>query len=87
MKPDDKKIWKFLDRNEEHWRKKKKRSEDFQTVNSVIDLNTTKQLKKLQNKGFLDSITGTIASGKESGVFLAELGPEGIEYCNILNLL
>jgi RIO kinase 1 len=86
MKPDDKKIWKFLDRNDDHWRKKKKRSEDYQTVDSVIDLNTAKQLNKLQNKGFLDSITGTIASGKESGVFLAELGPEGIEYCNSLSI-
>ncbi len=86
MRPDDKKIWEKLDANEDHWRKRRKRSEDFQTVDSVIDLNTVKQLKKLQNKGFIDSITGTIASGKESGIFLAKLGPEGEEFCKSLSI-
>ncbi|MHA2243931.1 MAG: serine protein kinase RIO [Candidatus Hodarchaeales archaeon] len=81
MKPDDKKIWEIIDRNEDRWRKRKKRSEDFKTVDSVIDLNTAKLLKRLQTSGFLGKITGTIASGKESGVFLAELGPDGEKYC------
>ncbi|UCG90632.1 MAG: serine protein kinase RIO [Candidatus Heimdallarchaeota archaeon] len=85
MKPDDKKIWN-IGLNEDRWRKRKKRSEDFQTVDAVIDLNTAKHLKRLQNKGFIDSITGTIASGKESGVFLAELGPKGREYCKAYSI-
>ncbi|MHA2202121.1 MAG: serine protein kinase RIO [Candidatus Hodarchaeales archaeon] len=87
MKPDDKKIWEIVDRNEDQWRKKKKRSEDSKTVDAVIDLNTVKQLKRLQTKGFLSSITGTIASGKEAGVFLAELGPEGKEYCKAYSIM
>ncbi len=86
MKPDDKKIWKIIDQNEEKWRLKRKRSEDLQTVDSVIDLHTTKNLKKLQVSGFIGSLTGTIASGKESGVFLAELGPKGEEICNRLSV-
>ncbi|UCG00558.1 MAG: serine protein kinase RIO [Candidatus Heimdallarchaeota archaeon] len=86
MKPDDKKIWEIVGRNEDRWRKKKKRSEDFKTVDAVIDLNTAKQLKRLQTRGFLSSITGTIASGKEAGVFLAELGSEGKEYCNAYSI-
>ncbi|MFX1285420.1 MAG: serine protein kinase RIO [Promethearchaeota archaeon] len=85
MKPNDKKIWN-IGLNEDRWRKRKKRSEDFQTVDAVIDLNTAKYLKQLQNKGFIDSITGTIASGKESGVFLAELGPKGMEYCEAYSI-
>jgi RIO kinase 1 len=86
MKPDDKKIWEKISRDEDRWRKKKKRSEDLKTVDAVIDLNTAKELKKLQIKGFLGSITGTIASGKEAGVFLAELGSEGEEYCKSLSI-
>ncbi|MFW9903374.1 MAG: serine protein kinase RIO [Candidatus Thorarchaeota archaeon] len=86
MKPDDEKIWKIVSRNEDRWRKKKKRSEDFKTIDAVIDQNTAKELKKLQTKGFLGSITGTIASGKEAGVFLAELGLEGREYCKSISI-
>ncbi len=87
MKPDDKKIWEKIDRNNDPWRKRRKKTEDFQTVDSVIDLSTVKQLKRLQEKGFIDSITGTIASGKESGVFLAKLGPKGEEYCKSLSIV
>jgi RIO kinase 1 len=87
MKPDDKKIWEKIDRNDDRWRKRRKKTEDFQTVDSVIDLNTVKQLKRLQDKGFIDSITGTIASGKESGVFLAKLGPEGEVYCKSISIV
>jgi RIO kinase 1 len=86
MKPDDKKIWEIESRDEDRWRKKKKRSEDFKTIDAVIDQNTAKELKKLQTKGFLGSITGTIASGKEAGVFLAELGSEGREYCKSISI-
>lgn len=86
MKPNDKKIWKIIGQKEDRWRKRKKRSEDFQTVDAVIDLYTAKQLSKLQEKGFIGSITGTIASGKESGVFLAELGPEGEKNCKALSI-
>ena len=86
MKPDDKKIMNIIYRNEDRWRKKKKRSEDYQTTDAVIDLNTTKELKRLQNRGFISSITGTIASGKESGVFLAELGSEGEQHCKSFSI-
>lgn len=84
MKPNDKKIWELVDRKKDRGRKRKKRVEDFQTVDAVIDLNAAKLLDQLQNKGFLGPITGTIASGKESGVFLAELGPLGEELCKEL---
>jgi len=84
MKPNDKKIWELVDRKKDRGRKRKKRVEDFQTVDAVIDLNAAKLLDQLQNKGFLGPITGTIASGKESGVFLAELGPVGEEHCKEL---
>ncbi|MHA1213923.1 MAG: serine protein kinase RIO [Candidatus Hodarchaeales archaeon] len=86
MKFDDKKFYKKIDNKERHQEKKKKRAEDFQTVNSVIDLKTTQKLKKLQSSNFLKRITGTIASGKESGVFLAELGSEGIDFCKKLSI-
>ncbi|MFX0013617.1 MAG: serine protein kinase RIO [Promethearchaeota archaeon] len=86
MKPDDKKIWENLDQDEDRWRKRKKRSEDIKTVDSVIDLNTAKEIKRLQERGIIVSITGTIASGKESGVFLAELGPEGEKYCKAYSI-
>ncbi|MFX1515013.1 MAG: serine protein kinase RIO [Promethearchaeota archaeon] len=86
MKPDDKRIWDIVGQNEDRWRKKKKRSEDYKTVDAVIDQNTAKELRRLQTKGFLSSITGTIASGKEAGVFLAELGSEGIEYCKAFSI-
>ncbi|MFX0185752.1 MAG: serine protein kinase RIO [Candidatus Hodarchaeota archaeon] len=84
MKPDDKKIWELVDRKKDRGRKRKKRVEDFQTVDAVIDLNAAKLLDQMQNNGFLGPITGTIASGKESGVFLAELGPVGEEHCKEL---
>ncbi|MHA2291894.1 MAG: serine protein kinase RIO [Candidatus Hodarchaeales archaeon] len=86
MKKDDKKIWELFTRNEDRWRKRKKRSEDFETVDAVIDLRTAKLLKQLQNKGFIKTITGTIASGKESGIFLAKLGLKGEEYCESLSI-
>lgn len=86
MRPNDKKIWEIVGRNEDRWRKRKKRSEDFKTIDAVIDQNTVKALKRLQTKGFISSITGTIASGKEAGVFLAELGSEGIEYCKAYSI-
>ncbi|MHA2387872.1 MAG: serine protein kinase RIO [Candidatus Hodarchaeales archaeon] len=86
MKPDDKKIWEKLSDNNDRWRKKRKGKEDFQTINAVIDGNTTKILSGLQSKGIIDAISGTIASGKESGVFLANLGPKGIVLCQDLSI-
>ncbi|MHA2054849.1 MAG: serine protein kinase RIO, partial [Candidatus Hodarchaeales archaeon] len=40
----------------------------------------------LRNQGFIDSISGTIASGKESGVFLALLGARGEKRCQELSI-
>ena len=77
MKPDDKRFWEKLDDSNDRWRKKKRRKEDFQTINAVIDQNASKILSDLQSKGILNEITGTIASGKEAGVFLATLGSKG----------
>ncbi|WP_455143691.1 serine protein kinase RIO [Candidatus Hodarchaeum mangrovi] len=79
MKINDKRIWEKLEDKEDRWRKKRKKKEDYETVSAVIDLNTAKQIKKLQSLRIIDQITGTIASGKESGVFLALLGSKGTE--------
>ncbi len=86
MKPDDKKFWEQLTDKNDRWRKKRKGKEDFQTINAVIDGNTTKILSGLQSKRIIDSISGTIASGKESGVFLAELGSKGKLKCDDLSI-
>ncbi|MHA1978099.1 MAG: serine protein kinase RIO [Candidatus Hodarchaeales archaeon] len=86
MKPDDKRIWEKLPDNSDRWRKKRKGKEDFQTINAVIDGNTTKILSGLQSRGILDSISGTVASGKESGVFLANLGSKGKLLCQDLSI-
>ncbi|MCK5345760.1 MAG: serine protein kinase RIO, partial [Candidatus Heimdallarchaeota archaeon] len=74
---DDKRFWEKLDDSNDRWRKKRRRKEDFQTINAVIDQNASKILSSLQSKGILNEITGTIASGKEAGVFLATLGSKG----------
>ncbi|NHJ02271.1 MAG: serine protein kinase RIO [Candidatus Heimdallarchaeota archaeon] len=81
MKPDDKLLWKKLDRNTEAWRKRRKDTKDYQTVDAVIDAQTIQEIEKLQNKGILGELTGTIASGKESGVFLANVGLLGDRIC------
>lgn len=86
MKPDDKKIWEKLTDNSDRWRKRRKGTEDYQTINAVIDRNTTKLLSGLQSRGIIDSISGTIASGKESGVFLGSLGPKGKLMCQDLSI-
>jgi RIO kinase 1 len=86
MKPDDKRFWEKLDDSDDRWRKKKRRKEDFQTINAVIDQNASKILSGLQSKGILKEITGTIASGKESGVFLATLGPKGDILCQDMSI-
>ncbi|MHA1946829.1 MAG: serine protein kinase RIO [Candidatus Hodarchaeales archaeon] len=86
MKPDDKRFWEKLNDSDDRWRKKKKRKEDFQTINAVIDQNASKVLSSLQSKGILKEITGTIASGKESGVFLANLGPKGDILCQDMSI-
>ncbi len=86
MKPDDKRFWEKLDDSDDRWRKKKRRKEDFQTINAVIDQNASKILSDLQSKGILKEITGTIASGKESGVFLATLGPKGEVLCQDMSI-
>jgi RIO kinase 1 len=86
MKPDDKRFWEKLNDSDDRWRKKKRRKEDFQTINAVIDQNASKVLSGLQSKGILKEITGTIASGKESGVFLATLGPKGEILCQDMSI-
>jgi RIO kinase 1 len=86
MRPDDKRIWESHDQRADSWRKRRKHSEDSQTLDAVLDQSTSRELERLQAKGFLGSITGTIASGKEAGVFLADLGVEGKEYCKSLSI-
>ncbi len=86
MKPDDKRIWEKLTDDNDRWRKKRKGKEDYQTINAVIDGNTTKILSGLQTRGIIGTITGTIASGKESGVFLAKLGSKGKAICDDLSV-
>ncbi|MHA2346130.1 MAG: serine protein kinase RIO [Candidatus Hodarchaeales archaeon] len=86
MKPDDKRLWEKFTDKDDRWRKKRKRKEDYQTIDSVIDQNTNEILVGLRNQGFIDSISGTIASGKESGVFLALLGARGEKRCQELSI-
>ncbi len=86
MKPDDKRFWEKLVDSDDRWRKKKRRKEDFQTINAVIDQNASKILSDLQNQGILNEITGTIASGKEAGVFLASLGLKGEILCQNMSI-
>jgi len=86
MKPDDKRFWEKLVDSDDRWRKKKRRKEDFQTVNAVIDQNTSKILSGFQSKGRLKEISGTIASGKESGVFLGTLGSKGEILCQNMSI-
>lgn len=86
MRPDDKRIWESHDQKADTWRKRRKRSEDTQTSDAVLDPSTSKEIERLQAKGFLGSMTGTIASGKEAGVFLAELGVEGKKHCKSLSI-
>ena len=86
MKPDDKRLWEKITDKDDRWRKKRKRKEDYQTVDSVIDQSTNEILVGLRTQGFIDSISGTIASGKESGIFLATLGPKGKKRCKELSI-
>ena len=86
MKPNDKRLWEKLTDNDDRWRKKKKRKEDYQTIDAVLDQNTSEILITLYNHDFLKSLTGTIASGKESGVFLASLGKKGKMRCQNLSI-
>jgi RIO kinase 1 len=86
MRPDDKRIWESHDQKTDSWRKRRKRSEDTQTLDAVLDQSTARELERLQAKGFLGPLTGTIASGKEAGVFLADLGVEGKEHCKSLSI-
>ncbi|MFW9778500.1 MAG: serine protein kinase RIO [Candidatus Heimdallarchaeota archaeon] len=86
MRPDDKRIWESYDKKTDSWRKRRKRTEDIQTLDAVLDKSTSIELERLQAKEFLGPITGTIASGKEAGVFLAELGREGKKHCKSLSI-
>ncbi len=53
-----------------------KTSDDFKTTDFVLDFATTQIIYKLQNKLIIHNLTGTIATGKESAVFIANSGRE-----------
>ncbi|MEM3526208.1 MAG: serine protein kinase RIO [Candidatus Jordarchaeaceae archaeon] len=56
---------------------KKKRSEDFETVQAVLDKRTAMILYDLINRGYLDSMKGVVSSGKESNVYWATVEKDG----------
>lgn len=53
---------------------KLKTSDDFKTVDFVLDFATAQVIYKLQNRLIIGNLINTIATGKESAVFLAESG-------------
>jgi RIO kinase 1 len=59
-------------------RVKRKRSEDFETVQAVVDKRTAMVLYGLINHGYLSSMKGVVASGKESNVYWATVEKEGV---------
>lgn len=63
------------EKQDKMYRKKKKfKTEDASTTESVIDLATAKILLKFLNQGYLDNIGGIISTGKEANVYLAVPG-------------
>jgi RIO kinase 1 len=87
MHPSDDRFWEKLVDKDDRWRKKRKDKADYQTIDAVLDKNTSEILLNLYSQDFLKSITGTIASGKESGVFLASLGKKGKIKCQELSVV
>ncbi len=67
-----------IDRKIDKGRIKKKRSEDLETTQAVIDKRTAMILYDLINRGYLDSMKGVVASGKESNVYWATAEENGV---------
>ncbi len=49
-------------------------SDEFKTIDFVLDMATKRVIYKLQNRLIIGDLIGTIATGKESAVFLAKAG-------------
>lgn len=68
----DKKYDKDNESFDRRFRKKfKHKSEDQSTVEGVLDFTTSKEIYKLQMKGFIDKIDGIVSTGKEANVYFA----------------
>lgn len=66
-----------FERKIDRGRVKRKRSEDFETAQAVIDKRTAMILYDLINRGYLSSMKGVVSSGKESNVYWAIFEKEG----------
>jgi RIO kinase 1 len=66
-----------FDRKIDRSRVRRKRSEDLDTVQAVVDKRTAIILYGLISRGYLSSMKGVVASGKESNVYWATLEKEG----------
>ena len=53
---------------------KEKRSEDFKTVEGVLDSSTLMVLYELANRGYFDKLLGVVSTGKEANVYWATDG-------------
>ncbi len=78
---DDSLYTRWYDKGYDHsidrWRKKKKRkTEDNSTVESVLDLPTSKVISKFISQGYIKGLKGVISTGKEANVYHAYSGPE-----------
>ena len=68
----DKKYDKDNEDFDKKFRKKfKHKSEDESTTEGVMDFSTSKELYRMQAKGFLDEFNGIISTGKEANVYYA----------------
>lgn len=72
----DKRVDMF-ERKIDRGRVKRKRSEDFATVQAVVDKRTAMILYGLINRGYLGSMKGVVSSGKESNVYWATVERDG----------
>lgn len=68
-----------FDRKIDRSRVRRKRSEDLDTVQAVVDKRTAIILYGLISRGYLSGMKGVVASGKESNVYWATLEEDGKE--------
>lgn len=72
----DKRVDRF-DRRIDRSRIRRKRSEDLETVEAVLDKRTAMVLYGLINRGYLDGMKGVVSSGKEANVYWATVERDG----------
>lgn len=68
----DKKYDQDNESYDRRFRKKfRHKSEDQSTVEGVLDFSTSKEIYRLQMRGFLDKFDGVVSTGKEANVYFA----------------